>query len=191
MRRTAGSYDQYYALGPIYTRPNRRCLLNSDHNVGPVPTSCAVGVADALPAGFTATGISGLGWTCVLSTAGDGPPPSSTLIPASRVRRPAGRPSIKLIGGRRAPPHRLRPGLQDGSLWPVRPPLEHGYSGPGPSRHPIHAISQGIDTNASNPASRLMLTILAGVAEFECEIICERTLVRHAAGSRGRQLDSE
>ena len=53
------------------------------------------------------------------------------------------------------------------------------------------AISRGIDTDASNPASRLMLTILAGVAEFECEIICERTLVRHAAGLRGRQLDSE
>jgi putative DNA-invertase from lambdoid prophage Rac len=38
------------------------------------------------------------------------------------------------------------------------------------------AISQGIDTDASNPASRLMLTILAGVAEFEREIIRERTL---------------
>lgn len=38
------------------------------------------------------------------------------------------------------------------------------------------AISQGIDTDASNPASRLMLTILAGVAEFEREIIRERTV---------------
>ena len=28
------------------------------------------------------------------------------------------------------------------------------------------AVSQGIDTDASNPSSRLMLTILAGVAEF-------------------------
>jgi hypothetical protein len=38
------------------------------------------------------------------------------------------------------------------------------------------AMSQGIDTDASNPASRLMLTILAGVAEFEREIIRERTV---------------
>lgn len=38
------------------------------------------------------------------------------------------------------------------------------------------AVSQGIDTDASNPSSRLMLTILAGVAEFEREIIRERTL---------------
>jgi DNA invertase Pin-like site-specific DNA recombinase len=29
------------------------------------------------------------------------------------------------------------------------------------------ANNQGIDIDASNPASRLMLTILAGVAEFE------------------------
>ena len=29
------------------------------------------------------------------------------------------------------------------------------------------AVSQGLDTDASNPSSRLMLTILAGVAEFE------------------------
>jgi DNA invertase Pin-like site-specific DNA recombinase len=38
------------------------------------------------------------------------------------------------------------------------------------------AVSQGLDTDASNPSSRLMLTILAGVAEFEREIIRERTL---------------
>ena len=51
------------------------------------------------------------------------------------------------------------------------------------------AISQAIDTDASNPSSRLMLTILAGVAEFEREIIRERTLsgVR-AAKARGKIL---
>jgi len=38
------------------------------------------------------------------------------------------------------------------------------------------AVSQGIDTDAANPSSRLLLTILAGVAEFEREIIKERTL---------------
>jgi putative DNA-invertase from lambdoid prophage Rac len=38
------------------------------------------------------------------------------------------------------------------------------------------AVSQALDTDASNPSSRLMLTILAGVAEFEREIIRERTL---------------
>jgi putative DNA-invertase from lambdoid prophage Rac len=51
------------------------------------------------------------------------------------------------------------------------------------------AVSQGIDTDASNPSSRLMLTILAGVAEFEREIIRERTLsgVR-AAKASGKAL---
>jgi putative DNA-invertase from lambdoid prophage Rac len=51
------------------------------------------------------------------------------------------------------------------------------------------AVSQGIDTDASNPSSRLMLTILAGVAEFEREIIRERTLsgVR-AAKANGKTL---
>jgi putative DNA-invertase from lambdoid prophage Rac len=37
------------------------------------------------------------------------------------------------------------------------------------------AVTQGIDTDASNPSSRLLLTILAGVAEFERELIRERT----------------
>jgi DNA invertase Pin-like site-specific DNA recombinase len=47
------------------------------------------------------------------------------------------------------------------------------------------AVSQGLDTDASNPSSRLMLTILAGVAEFEREMIKERTLsgVRAAKAS--------
>ncbi len=51
------------------------------------------------------------------------------------------------------------------------------------------AVSQAIDTDASNPSSRLMLTILSGVAEFEKEIIRERTLsgVR-AAKARGKAL---
>lgn len=51
------------------------------------------------------------------------------------------------------------------------------------------AVSQAIDTDASNPSSRLMLTILAGVAEFEREIIRERTLsgVR-AAKANGKVL---
>jgi DNA invertase Pin-like site-specific DNA recombinase len=51
------------------------------------------------------------------------------------------------------------------------------------------AASQGLDTDASNPSSRLMLTILAGVAEFEREMIKERTLsgVR-AAKANGKVL---
>jgi DNA invertase Pin-like site-specific DNA recombinase len=36
-------------------------------------------------------------------------------------------------------------------------------------------ITQGIDTDASNPAAKLLLTILSGVAEFERELIRERT----------------
>src|SRR5579863_2473651 len=52
-------------------------------------------------------------------------------------------------------------------------------------RHGVRfiAVSQGIDTDASNPASRLMMTILAGVAEFEREIIRER-VVAGIAGAR-------
>jgi DNA invertase Pin-like site-specific DNA recombinase len=51
------------------------------------------------------------------------------------------------------------------------------------------AVSQAIDTDASNPSSRLMLTILAGVAEFEREIIRERTLAGvRAAKARGKAL---
>lgn len=36
------------------------------------------------------------------------------------------------------------------------------------------AVSQGLDTDASNPTSRLLLHILASVAEFERELIKER-----------------
>lgn len=36
------------------------------------------------------------------------------------------------------------------------------------------AVQQGIDTDASNPTSRLLLHILAAVAEFERELIRER-----------------
>ncbi len=51
------------------------------------------------------------------------------------------------------------------------------------------AVSQAIDTDASNPASRLLLTILAGVAEFEREIIRERTLSGiRAAKAEGKAL---
>lgn len=51
------------------------------------------------------------------------------------------------------------------------------------------AVSQAIDTDASNPSSRLMLTILSGVAEFEREIIVERTRAGvRAAKARGAQL---
>lgn len=51
------------------------------------------------------------------------------------------------------------------------------------------AVSQALDTDASNPSSRLMLTILAGVAEFEREIIRERTLAGvRAAKAAGKVL---
>ena len=49
------------------------------------------------------------------------------------------------------------------------------------------SISQAIDTDASNPSSRLLLTILAGVAEFEREIIRERTL----SGVRAAKADGK
>jgi len=48
------------------------------------------------------------------------------------------------------------------------------------------SITQGIDTDQSNPTSRLMLQILASVAEFEREMIRERTLCGiRAAVARG------
>jgi putative DNA-invertase from lambdoid prophage Rac len=51
------------------------------------------------------------------------------------------------------------------------------------------AVSQAIGSDASNSASRLLMTILAGVAEFEREIIRERTLAGLcAAKARGAQL---
>ena len=43
------------------------------------------------------------------------------------------------------------------------------------------ATSQGIDTSASNPAAKLQLHVLMAVAEFEREIIQERTLAGLAA----------
>jgi DNA invertase Pin-like site-specific DNA recombinase len=51
------------------------------------------------------------------------------------------------------------------------------------------AVSQALDTDASNPSSRLMMTLLAGVAEFEREIIRERTLAGvRAAKATGKTL---
>lgn len=51
------------------------------------------------------------------------------------------------------------------------------------------AITQGLDTDQSNPASRLMLQILASVAEFEREMIRERTLVGvRAAKAAGKAV---
>jgi Resolvase, N terminal domain len=37
-------------------------------------------------------------------------------------------------------------------------------------------LSQGLDTDHSNPTSRLLLQVLAAVAKFERELIRERTL---------------
>jgi DNA invertase Pin-like site-specific DNA recombinase len=44
------------------------------------------------------------------------------------------------------------------------------------------AISQGLDTDESNPGSKLLLHILAAVAQFERELIRERVAagMRHA-----------
>jgi putative DNA-invertase from lambdoid prophage Rac len=51
------------------------------------------------------------------------------------------------------------------------------------------AVTQGLDTDQSNPCAKLMLTLLAGVAEFERELIIERTVAGiEAARKRGVQL---
>lgn len=51
------------------------------------------------------------------------------------------------------------------------------------------AISQGIDTDSKNPTSRLLLHILSSVAEFERELIKERTLCGiRSAKAKGKTL---
>jgi DNA invertase Pin-like site-specific DNA recombinase len=51
------------------------------------------------------------------------------------------------------------------------------------------AVSQSIDTDESNPTARLLLHILASVAEFERELIRERVRAGiKSAKHKGRQL---
>ena len=51
------------------------------------------------------------------------------------------------------------------------------------------AISQGLDTDQSNPTSRLLLQILASVAEFERELIRERVSAGlHHAKAKGKHI---
>jgi DNA invertase Pin-like site-specific DNA recombinase len=51
------------------------------------------------------------------------------------------------------------------------------------------ATSQGLDTDAANPTSRLLLNILASVAAFEVELIKERTISGiKAARAKGKRL---
>ena len=51
------------------------------------------------------------------------------------------------------------------------------------------ATSQSLDTDQSNPTSRLLLQILASVAEFEREMIRERTLIGlRVAKANGKQF---
>jgi DNA invertase Pin-like site-specific DNA recombinase len=51
------------------------------------------------------------------------------------------------------------------------------------------ATTQGLDTDASNPTSRLLLQILAAVSEFERDIIRERTLLGvRAAKLKGKAV---
>jgi len=47
------------------------------------------------------------------------------------------------------------------------------------------ATSQGLDTDRANPASRLLLSILAAIAEFERELILERSAI-----GRNRKLEA-
>lgn len=51
------------------------------------------------------------------------------------------------------------------------------------------ALKQGVDTNAANSASRLLLNVLAACAEFEHGLICERTAAGiRRARAEGKQL---
>jgi DNA invertase Pin-like site-specific DNA recombinase len=49
------------------------------------------------------------------------------------------------------------------------------------------SVSQGLDTDASNPTSKLLTGILSCVAEFERQLLCERT----AAGIRAAQANGK
>jgi DNA invertase Pin-like site-specific DNA recombinase len=51
------------------------------------------------------------------------------------------------------------------------------------------ATSQGLDTDATNPTSRLLLNILSAVAAFEAELIRERTVSGiRAARAKGKKI---
>jgi DNA invertase Pin-like site-specific DNA recombinase len=59
------------------------------------------------------------------------------------------------------------------------------------------ATSQNIDTDESNPAARFLLHILMAAAEFERELICERSMAglkryrgQYAAGRVGKEVHS-
>jgi DNA invertase Pin-like site-specific DNA recombinase len=60
------------------------------------------------------------------------------------------------------------------------------------------ATSQNIDTDESNPVSRFLLHILMAAAEFERELICERSVAgqkryrgQYAAGRVGKEVHSK
>jgi DNA invertase Pin-like site-specific DNA recombinase len=50
------------------------------------------------------------------------------------------------------------------------------------------AITQGIDTDESNPAAKLMLNLLAAFSEFERELIVERTLAGLARARKAGRI---
>ena len=50
------------------------------------------------------------------------------------------------------------------------------------------AITQGIDTDQSNPAAKLMLNLLAAFSEFERELIVERTLAGLARARKAGRI---
>jgi DNA invertase Pin-like site-specific DNA recombinase len=50
------------------------------------------------------------------------------------------------------------------------------------------AVTQGIDTDESNPASKLMLNLLAAFSEFERELIVERTRAGLARARRAGRI---
>jgi len=59
------------------------------------------------------------------------------------------------------------------------------------------ATSQGIDTDESDPAARFLLHILMAAAEFERELICERSMAglkryrsHYDAGKVGKEVHS-
>jgi putative DNA-invertase from lambdoid prophage Rac len=53
------------------------------------------------------------------------------------------------------------------------------------------ATSRGLDTDESNPASELLMHMLAAVAQFERELIRERVQRRHEGREETRGEDSE
>src|SRR5579862_6457704 len=79
--------------------------------------------------------------------------------------------------------------MEAGSIRPQCEELRRWHRRASRSRVRFLAVSQSLDTDDGNPTSRLLLHILASVAEFEREMIRERvTCGLKTAKAKGKRL---